>query len=186
MEIPIIEKTLRPDYYKQQLKLKDTYIGIGPQAYFSFLAQIDDDYLSEWELFKFKEMYGEFQRIGFGIFSLTFLATYQLSPYFLGLVSKNLARNRHYKTVGGGIMSIIAYKEINQYMIPNRNFHEVVTQPEPRGKYIRTLLKETQPRKWHMISAKLHSLGYNYKEMNEYSDKTIMPHTHEKFDNSRI
>jgi hypothetical protein len=34
------------------------------------------------------------------------------------------------------------------------------------------------------MSLKLHDLGYNFREMNEYSQKAEMPDVTDKFDNS--
>jgi hypothetical protein len=49
---------------------------------------------------------------------------------------------------------------------------------------MRTTLKETYPRNWAMISKELHRLGFDFREMNEYSGKEIMPDVTNKFDNS--
>ncbi len=62
--------------------------------------------------------------------------------------------------------------------------HELITQPEPNGQYIRNILKENYPRNWSMISKQLHDIGYNFREMNEYSLKVDMPDVTDKFDNS--
>jgi hypothetical protein len=62
--------------------------------------------------------------------------------------------------------------------------HDVITQPEPNGKYVRTILKENFPRQWSLISKQLHDTGFNFREMNEYSEKKVMPDVTDKFDNS--
>jgi len=41
ININTIEKNLRPSYYRSQKKLKYKYVGLAPQAYFSFLKFID-------------------------------------------------------------------------------------------------------------------------------------------------
>jgi hypothetical protein len=41
MDFYLVEKYLRPDYYKKQTKLKHSYVGLAPQVYFSFIAHID-------------------------------------------------------------------------------------------------------------------------------------------------
>ncbi len=60
----------------------------------------------------------------------------------------------------------------------------MLTQPEPNGKYLRTTVKQEFPRNWAMISKELHRMGYEFKEMNEYSAKEDMPDVTDKFDNS--
>lgn len=82
-------------------------------------------------------------------------------------------------------MAGCAYSIVNCYNWSNKIFHEIVTQPEPNGKYVRTLLKESYPRHWSIISNQLHELGYNFKEMNEHSENLYMPDVTYKHDNSR-
>jgi hypothetical protein len=60
----------------------------------------------------------------------------------------------------------------------------VIIQPEPNGKYFRTTIKETYPRNWAMISKDLHAMGFDFREMNEYTGKETMPDVTDKFDNS--
>jgi hypothetical protein len=49
---------------------------------------------------------------------------------------------------------------------------------------VRTILKENYPRNWGMISKKLHDMGFDFREMNEYSGKVSIPDVVDKFDNS--
>ena len=49
---------------------------------------------------------------------------------------------------------------------------------------MRTLVKEILPRNWSMVSKELHSMGYNFREMNEHSEKDTMPDVTDRFDNS--
>jgi hypothetical protein len=49
---------------------------------------------------------------------------------------------------------------------------------------MRTTLKEEYPRNWAMISKELHRLGFDFREMNEYSGRETMPDVTDKFDNS--
>ena len=60
----------------------------------------------------------------------------------------------------------------------------MVTQPEPNGRYVRRTLKEQFPTNWALISRQLHQMGYDFKEMNEYSDNIYMPDVTYKWDNS--
>ncbi len=67
-----------------------------------------------------------------------------------------------------------------------RAFHEVITQPEPNGKYLRTLLKENFPRHWSLMSNRLYNMGYNFREMSEYDARSVLPTADNKFDNTKF
>ena len=41
MDISLIEKHLRPGYYKKQNKMEMKYVGLSPQAFFQILPHID-------------------------------------------------------------------------------------------------------------------------------------------------
>ena len=41
MELAIIEKNLRPDYFNKQTKLQKTYVGLSPQVYFALTRYLD-------------------------------------------------------------------------------------------------------------------------------------------------
>jgi hypothetical protein len=84
-------------------------------------------------------------------------------------------------SVGVGMMGYIF---INTFPWPNKQIHDLVTQPEPNGQYVRNILKSNFPRHWSMISKKLYTQGYNFREMNEYSEKIDMPDVTDKYDTS--
>lgn len=73
---------------------------------------------------------------------------------------------------------------VSMFNVPSKPFHEIVTQPEPNGQYVRKLLAHNLPRHWAKVSKDLHYQGYNFREMNEYSHKDVMPDVTNKFDNS--
>ena len=187
MEISIIEKHLRPEYFKAQKSKKMKYVGIAPKTYFHLMTVIDDDYLSEWECFKFKTLFADMALMSYIVPTIIFMGGYYALPRLLGLkASGALGRMRKTRVSFGAIFGFMLYREFNLRLFPNRNFHELVTQPEPRGKYFRTLLKENRPTKWAEISKQLHSLGYNFREMNEFSEAETMPLNPNKFDNSLV
>ncbi len=41
MELAIIEKNFRPDYYNKQIKLQKSFVGLSPQVYFALTRYID-------------------------------------------------------------------------------------------------------------------------------------------------
>jgi hypothetical protein len=46
------------------------------------------------------------------------------------------------------------------------------------------MLKDFFPRQWSLLSKELYDMGYNFREMVEYDQKTTMPDVTNKFDNS--
>ena len=65
-----------------------------------------------------------------------------------------------------------------------KDFYELITQPEPRGSYLRTHLKSQRPRMWSLVSQQLSEQGFNFKEMAEYSENTTMPDITTKHDDN--
>ncbi len=41
MDFSLVEKFMRPSYYKKQSGKQLNHIGLAPQAYFQFLARVD-------------------------------------------------------------------------------------------------------------------------------------------------
>jgi hypothetical protein len=41
MELAIIEKNFRPDYFNKQIKLQKSIVGLSPQVYFSLTRYLD-------------------------------------------------------------------------------------------------------------------------------------------------
>lgn len=184
MEISTIEKALRPDYFRKQMNKQYNYCSINYLTLNELFHQIDDDYLSEWEVFKFKNMYWKqtFLKGYLALFGTTFVFHYFITHRLLG-VEKKKAYNRYNIFFISFLCGLIATKELAMRNSQNKDFHEIITQPEPRGKFIRSTLKNSYPRNWAMISKDLHDLGYNFKEMNEYSNKEEMVLPTNKFDN---
>ncbi len=102
----------------------------------------------------------------------------------MGIYLNRIQYYRHFKIYISLGLTIFTYHMANCYTWPSKSFHEIITQPEPNGKYIRSLFSHNHPRTWGMISKDLHTQGYNFREMNEYSEKEIMPDVTNKFDNT--
>ena len=184
MEIEVIEKTLRPSYYRNQKFKWYNKVSISPALLKPITNSIDDDYLSEWEVFKFKQLNQQLLiysiAVPIGCCALFYYSTRRI--FALENVAKNKVLRIFLSLVGGTIIQ----REILMYPWYNRHFHEIITQPEPRGKYIRTYLRDVHPNKWKFLSKGLNDMGYNFREMNEYSDKIDMPNLTGKFDNNLI
>lgn len=110
---------------------------------------------------------------------------YFASPYLLRLYSHRHIYYRTYKLIFSFNFGMMSYMYLNTKIWPSRTIHDLLTQPEPNGKYLRTVLKNQFPRNWSQISKQLHEDGYNFKEMNEYSENKYMPDVTYKWDDSK-
>ena len=109
---------------------------------------------------------------------------YLVAPYFFRIYSHRMIFYRNIKMVFAAQCTIMSWMVINSYPWSDKTIHDLITQPEPNGRYLRRTLKEQFPRNWALISKQLHEMGYNFKEMNEYSENIYMPDVTYKFDNS--
>ena len=106
------------------------------------------------------------------------------SPYFFRMYSHRIVFYRPLKFIFALNFTTMSWMYLNSHPWQCKTIHEIITQPEPNGKYFRTILKEQFPRNWSLISKQLHESGYNFREMNEYSDNLYMPDVTYKFDDS--
>ncbi len=112
------------------------------------------------------------------------LATGYLLAYpILGRFTRGVAH--HSLTVNlGATIAIFTFLHLAYADFENKDkaFHEIMTQPNPHGSYVRKAIRHHFPCWWSDISLNLHANGYNLKEMNEYVAKTDMPEIRHKFD----
>lgn len=116
--------------------------------------------------------------------AVSFPLFYVLAPKLMGIY---IDRQQYYRPVKLFVAAALSSAFILMASftpIASKPFHEIVTQPEPNGQYVRRLLAHNMPRHWAMVSKDLHYQGYNFREMNEYSHKDVMPDVTNKFDNS--
>jgi hypothetical protein len=113
------------------------------------------------------------------------LGFYIAAPKMLRLYVHRHIYYRTYKLLFAFNFGTMSYMYLNTKIWPSKTIHELITQPEPNGKYVRSVLKNQFPRNWSQISKQLHESGYNFKEMNEYSENVHMPDVTYKWDDSR-
>lgn len=106
-------------------------------------------------------------------------------PYIFKQYVYNVTSMRSIRYAFAFQCCVMSYIYLNTKTWKSVPFHDLITQPEPNGKYLRTILKSNFPNIWAEISSELHKLGYNFKEMNEYSAKEVMPDITYKWDDSR-
>jgi hypothetical protein len=115
---------------------------------------------------------------------VSFPLFYLITPKLMGLYIDRIQFYRPTKLFIAATLSSGFILMASMSTIPSKPFHEIVTQPEPNGQYVRKLLAHNMPRHWAKVSKELYNQGYNFREMNEYSHKDVMPDVTNKFDNS--
>lgn len=145
---------------------------------------LQDDYLTEFEVLKFKEMYCDHLRYC-GIYWGFNLSAGMFTSYMLmGPVIKNLNIHFAHRFAPGVAFAFFFSIQLSNFARPNQAFTEIVCQPAPHGTYVRTVIKEHFPVWWYNVSKQMHAQGLSLPEMNEYDRQTEIPRTHTKFDAS--
>ena len=52
-----MEKKFNPGWFFRRLRPRDDYCTLSIAQYWDWLTYIDDDYLTEWEILRMKELY---------------------------------------------------------------------------------------------------------------------------------
>ena len=104
-------------------------------------SSVQDDYLSEWEIVKMKELYySQLQELsGQAVSHLIFgwLLTYPL----MGPVVRTISHGWILKfPVAISIATFLSVQAAN-WKRPNKAFHELMVQPSPHGSYLRRSIK---------------------------------------------
>lgn len=141
--------------------------------------------MTDWEVQKFRDVFKIKMLESYVVPSVLAIGYYLAAARLLRLYVDRKVFYRALKYVIAGNLTVMSYVFLNCYPWPCKQLHEIITQPEPNGKYIRTIIKENYPRHWSMMSKQLYEMGYNFKEMNEYSKNAYMPDITYKFDDSR-
>lgn len=175
MELNVIEKTLRPKYYNKQKNLTRKYIAISPETYFTWIYTVDSKYCSEWEKLKIQHTNKKYSRQRLTINAISFYLFYKYGLKMLGYLETNRPKYKLIKISLGFVGMQLVGLVLSLYPFRNKDFYELITQPEPRGSYLRTHFKSNRPRVWSLVSKQLSEQGFNFKEMHEYSDNKVMP-----------
>ena len=159
---------------------------ISLNYYWDLLKYIDDDYLTEWEVLKFKDLYG---------YQIANLAFQHTSAFLLGVGLSYIVMNPVIKVnqIGfiqrlpvAALFGTFFWIQSGNWMRSNEVFHEIIWQPNPHGSYVRKVIRYHFPKWWSQISETLHENGYNLKEMNEYDKQIEMPSIEDRFDTTKF
>ena len=58
-------------------------------------------------------------------------------------ISNRFSYYRTFRIITTLSITLVIYIAFNTRTLPSKHFHELITQPEPNGKYVRTTLKVT-------------------------------------------
>lgn len=180
-----MEKKLNPTshaLYKYFHRADKKVAKLSTAQYWDWLTYIDDDYLTDYEVLRMKELYqwqlqelsGQFvahAAVGWG-------STYLL----LGPIVR--APGIHYAMRLPIALTVASFLGVQAaaWERPSTTFHELVSQPAPHGSYVRKTIKEHFPVWWAQVSGDLHKAGYSLPEMNEYDKSTTIQYSHTQFD----
>lgn len=120
MDFSLIEKHLRPTYYKTQKKRSLSHVGLPPQVYFAFITHLDDDYLTDWEVMKFREIFKRKIYESMGLPVVMGVMFYVASPFYLRIYVNRVHFYRCYRFVISFGLSLMSYLYINTRPFPNQ------------------------------------------------------------------
>ena len=185
--IMTMEKKLNPTgfglfRFMNRRDLNTSTISIA--QYWDMLTYIDDDYLSDYEVLRMKELYAwQLQELSGQAIAHSAVG-YLAAVFLMGAKVKGHAYSRHMRLPVAMSFATFLAVQSSSWERENKTFHDMVSQPAPHGSYFRRTLKENFPVWWHDVSANLYQNGYNLPEMNEYDNSTEIQKSHTQFDTS--
>jgi len=179
-----MERTLNPKGIWQRLRGDHRYARISTAYYWDWMLYIDDDYLTEWEILRMKELYlwqlQELSTQAVFFFGLGWLLTFPT----MGPIVRSSVHGWMLRAPIAVVFAMFMSVQAANWQRPCKYFHEVMAQPAPHGSYLRKTIKEHFPVWWNQVSKQLHENGHSLPEMNEYDKQTLIPRTHTAFDTS--
>ena len=180
-----MEKKLNPSswiWYKMANKQDQNVAKISISQYWDWLTYIDDDYLTDYEVLRMKELYyWQLQELS-GQFVAHTAIGWLLSFPFMGPVVRGHAHGWKLRLPFALTIATFLGVQAASWERSNKCFHEIISQPAPHGSYLRRSMREHFPVWWNSVSADLHKSGYSLPEMNEYDKATTIQKSHTKFD----
>ena len=173
--IMTMEKKLNPNswgLFKFNNRRERQLSKISIAQYWDLLTYIDDDYLTDYEVLKMKELYHwQLQELS-GQFVVHTGVGWGLSMLLMGPIVRSATHGWMLRLPAALSFATFLGVQASAWERPNKTFHELMAQPAPHGSYLRRSVKEHFPVWWNNVSADLHKNGHSLPEMNEY-DKSI-------------
>ena len=136
-----MERKLNPVNFNRRFRKTDKYCTLSNAQYWDMLTYIDDDYLTQWEVIKMKELYyWQLQEMSAQAVSHVIAAT-GIAYMIMG----PLVRSSHigwslrfpFMVTAGTFLSVQA----SNWERSSKHFHELMCQPAPHGSYVRRTIK---------------------------------------------
>ena len=120
-----LERKLNKTRFGRRTK-RDKYCKISINYYWDLLKYIDDDYLTEWEVLKFKDLY--VNQLGNMICQCTTMAAigYGLSTFVTAPFFKITQQAQLYRMPTATILIFFLMVQNGFWMRPNKHFHEIM------------------------------------------------------------
>jgi len=90
-----------------------------------------------------RNTFKETWNLSFALPIATFAVFWVAFPKMFGYFVFRTQFHRSFRMAATLANTLCVYALINSYPFPNKQFHEVLTQPEPNGQYLRKLLRVT-------------------------------------------
>ena len=150
--ILLMEKKLNSNssaWFKYINRRDKSTCKISIAQYWDFLTYIDDDYLTDYEVLRMKELYRwQLQELS-GQFVAHTLVGWLLTFPLMGPVVKNVAHGMALRLPVTLTFATFLGVQASAWERPNKCFHDLVSQPAPHGSYVRKTLKEHFPVWWN-------------------------------------
>ena len=159
-----------------------TTAKISTAQYWDWLTYIDDDYLTDYEVLRMKELYyWQLQELS-GQFLAHTLVGWGLCFPLMGPIVRGATNGWMLRFPFALSFATFLGVQASAWERPSQAFHDLVSQPAPHGSYLRRTLREHFPVWWSSVSSSLHTSGYSLPEMNEYDKATTIQKSHTQFD----
>mmetsp|Transcript_7139 Transcript_7139/g.9954 ORF Transcript_7139/g.9954 Transcript_7139/m.9954 type:complete len:197 (-) Transcript_7139:94-684(-) len=181
-----MERTLNSAWFSRRAGSRKDNCTLATSQYWDWITYIDDDYLSEWEVVKMKELY-QYQLQELACQSIASITIgWGLTYPLMGPILRAQAQNFVLRLPATlSFATFIAVQGAN-WRRPSPTFTDIVSQPAPHGSYLRRTLREHFPVWWRETSAQLHAKGLSLPEMHEYDRQTKMPTSYSNFNTTRL
>ena len=183
--IMTMEKKLNPNswaLFKYFNRSDKNIAKISTAQYWDWLTYIDDDYLTDYEVLKMKELYHRQLQELSGQFVAHSLVGWFMCYPLCGPIVKGPHVGWMLRLPFALTFATFLGVQASAWERKNKTFHELISQPAPHGSYLRRTCKEHFPVWWANVSADLHQSGYSLPEMNEYDKATELQKSHTQFD----
>ena len=169
-------------WFRYNNKKDRTVAKLSVAQYWDLLTFLDDDYLTDYEILKMKELYRWQLHELSGQFLAHGLAGWCLAYLLMGPIVKSSVHGYFLRVPPTMVFASFVGVQAQSWERPSKTFNDLVAQPAPHGSYLRKTIKYHFPVWWNTVSADLHLAGHNLPEMNEYDRSTVVQNNHLAFD----